>query len=424
MILGVKAAIWRGAAPALKISDPASPEKVVSLTIRLAHRLQRVRPSPTVSITALATRLREAGRDIIVLSVGEPDFATPEHIKAAARDAIARNDTKYTAVDGAGALKEAIVAKFKRDNRLDYVPEQILVSSGAKQSCYNACLALLDPGDEAIIPAPYWVSYPDMVRLADAEPVTVQAPAQRGFRISPEQLAAAITPKTRLVIFNSPCNPTGGVYSRADWLALGAVLREHPRIVILTDDIYEHIYWAPAPFTSFAEACPELYERTITVNGMSKGYAMSGWRIGYAAGPANVIKAMTSIQSQCTTSACTISQAAARTALSGDQRGVVAMCAEFKRRHDFVLERMRSIPGFDVVPALGTFYLFPNVEAAMRAKCAASDVELCEQLLEATGVALVPGSAFGAPGHLRMSFAAALETLDDALERVRRFMVS
>jgi aspartate aminotransferase len=375
-----------------------------------------------VSITALGTRLREAGRDIIVLSVGEPDFATPEHIKAAARDAIARNDTKYTAVDGTRVLKEAIVAKFKRDNRLDYTEAQILVSSGAKQSCYNACLALLDPGDEVIIPAPYWVSYPDMVRLADAEPVIVQAPAERGFRISAEQLAAAITPKARLVIFNSPSNPTGGVYTRADWLAFGAVLREHPRVVILADDIYEHIYWADKPFTSFAEACPELYDRTITVNGMSKCYAMSGWRIGYAAGPKAVINAMTSIQSQSTTSACTISQAAARAALDGDQSGVVSMSAEFKRRHDFALERMNLIPGFATVPALGAFYLFPNVEAAMRVKGAATDVELCEQLLEAAGVALVPGSAFGSPGHLRMSFAASLATLGDALERMQRFM--
>ncbi len=394
------------------------------MSIRLAHRLQRIRPSPTVSITALATRLREAGRDIIVLSVGEPDFATPEHIKDAARDALARNDTKYTAVDGARALKEAIVAKFRRDNRLEYSLDQVLVSSGAKQSCYNACLTLLDPGDEAIIPAPYWVSYPDMVRLADAEPVTLQASAERGFRITPEQLAGAITSKTRLVIFNSPCNPTGGVYSRGDWLALGAVLREHPRVVILTDDIYEHIYWAEEPFTSFAEACPELYDRTITVNGMSKCYAMSGWRIGYAAGPTPVIKAMTSIQSQSTTNACTISQAGARAALTGDQSGVARMCVEFKRRHDFVLDRMNAIPGFTTVPALGTFYLFPNVAAAMRAKGAATDVELCEQLLESAGVALVPGSAFGAPGHLRISFAASLETLDDALERVRRFMAS
>jgi aspartate aminotransferase len=392
------------------------------LSLRIAHRLQRVRPSPTVSITALASRLRESGRDIIVLSVGEPDFPTPENAKAAAREAIARDDTKYTAVDGARLLKEAIVAKFERDNGLEYAPEQVLVSSGAKQSCYNACLALLDPRDEAIIPAPYWVSYPDMVRLADAEPVIVHAPAERSFKIGAEQLAAAITPKTKLVILNSPCNPTGAVYSRADWVAFGEVLREHPRIAILADDIYEHICWADAPFTSFAAACPDLYDRTITVNGMSKAYAMSGWRVGFAAGPAAVIKAMTSIQSQSTTSACTISQAAARAALNGKQNGVRSICREFQRRHDVVLERLRGIPGFMTIPALGTFYLFPNVEEAMRAKRVGTDVELCERLLESAGVALVPGSAFGAPGHLRISFAASLEKLSDALERIERFM--
>jgi aspartate aminotransferase len=392
------------------------------LSLRLAQRLQRVRPSPTVGITALAQRLREAGRDIVVLSVGEPDFATPEHVKAAARDAIARNDTKYTAVDGARSLKEAVVAKLKRDNGLDYTPEQVLISSGAKQSCYNACLALLDPGDEAIIPAPYWVSYPDMVRLADAEPVVVPSTAESGFRIGAEQLAAAITRKTRLVILNSPCNPTGAVYSRADLRGFGAVLRAHPEIVVLADDIYEHIFWAGEPFTSFAQACPELYERTITVNGMSKAYAMSGWRVGYAAGPLAVIKAMTSIQSQSTTNACTISQAAARAALIGDQSCVRAMCAEFRQRHDFVLERLNRIPGFFSIPASGTFYLFPNVEGAMRIKRVATDVELCERLLEGAGIALVPGSAFGAPGHLRLSFAASSAMLADALGRLERFM--
>jgi aspartate aminotransferase len=393
------------------------------LTIRIAHRLQRVRPSPTVSITALASRLRESGRDIIVLSVGEPDFPTPENAKAAAREAIARDDTKYTAVDGARLLKEAVVAKFKRDNGLEYTTEQVLVSSGAKQSCYNACLALLDPGDEAIIPAPYWVSYPDMVRLADAEPVIVHASAARAFKIGAEQLAAAITPKTKLVIFNSPCNPTGAVFSRADWAAFGEVLREHPRIAVLADDIYEHICWADSPFTSFAAACPDLFDRTITVNGMSKAYAMSGWRVGFAAGPAAVIKAMTSIQSQSTTSACTISQAAARAALEGKQNGVRSICREFKRRHDFVIEGLARIPGFTTIPALGTFYLFPNVEEAMRAKGVATDVELCERLLESAGVALVPGTAFGAPGHLRISFAASLEKLGDALGRIETFMI-
>jgi aspartate aminotransferase len=392
------------------------------LSIRLAQRLSRIRPSATVSITARAARLREQGRDVIVLSVGEPDFPTPEHVKAAARDALARNDTKYTPVDGSQRLKEAIVAKFARDNGLRYAPEQVLVSSGAKQSCYNACLALLDPGEEAIVLAPYWVSYPDMVRLADAEPVIVRSSAARGFKISADDLAAAITPQTRLVILNSPCNPTGAVYSRDDWAAIGEVLRAHRRVTILTDDIYEHIYWADSPFTSFAAACPDLYDRTITVNGMSKAYAMSGWRIGYAAGPLPVIKAMTSLQGQSTTNACTISQAAAEAALTGDQECVRAMCTAFKRRHDLFFDGVQQLPGFDCVPASGTFYLFPNVEAAMRQKGAATDVELCEQLLDAVGVALVPGTAFGAPGHLRLSFAASTVTLEDALARMRRFM--
>ncbi len=392
------------------------------MSIHLAHRLQRIQPSATVSITARAGRLREAGRDIIVLSVGEPDFPTPEHIKDAAREALARNDTKYTAVDGSRLLKEAIVAKLERDNGLAYAPDQILVSSGAKQSCYNACLALLDPGDEAIVLAPYWVSYPDMVRLADATPVIVTSTGRHGFKVAAEQLAAAITPRTRLLILNSPCNPTGAVYTREDWAAFGTVLREHPQVVVLTDDIYEHISWADSPFTSFAAACPDLYDRTITVNGMSKGYAMSGWRVGYAAGPVPVIRAMTSLQSQSTTNACTISQAAARAALTGDQQCVRDMCAEFRRRHDFFFAGVGELPGFDCVPASGTFYLFPNVEEAMRTKHAATDVALCEQLLEATGVALVPGTAFGAPGHLRLSFAASTETLTQALGRLRAFM--
>lgn len=375
-----------------------------------------------MSITALAGRLREQGRDMIVLSVGEPDFPTPEHIKAAAREALARNDTKYTAVDGTRALKEAVVAKLARENGLSYTPDQVLISSGAKQSCYNACLALLDPGDEAIVPAPYWVSYPDMVRLADAEPVIVHAGADRGFKIGAEQLAAAITPKTRLVFLNSPCNPTGAVYTRDDLAAFGAVLREHPRVVIVADDIYEHIYWAGSPFASFAHACPDLYDRTLTVNGMSKAYAMSGWRLGYAAGPLPVIKAMTSLQSQSTTSASTISQAAARAALDGDQRCVAEMCAEFKRRHDVVFELVAALPGVTCVRADGAFYLLPNVEAALRAKGLATDVELCERLLEATGVALVPGSAFGAPGHVRLSFAASLGLLEEAVRRMHAFL--
>jgi aspartate aminotransferase len=390
--------------------------------MELAQRLKRIRPSATVSITARAQRLREQGRDIIVLSVGEPDFPTPDHVKAAAAEALICNDTKYTPVDGARALKEAIATKLARDNALVYVPEQILVSSGAKQSCYNACLALLNPGDEAIVVAPYWVSYPDMVRLAEGEPVVVATTAEQRFKITPEQLAAAITPRTRLLILNSPCNPTGTVYTRADWSALGAVLRTHPRVIVLSDEIYEHIQWTGSDFTSFAVACPELYDRTLTVNGMSKGYAMSGWRIGYAAGPTSLIKAMTSLQGQSTTNACTISQAAATVALTGDQRCVRDMCAEFKARHDLFFAGLRALPGFSCVPASGTFYLFPNVEGAMRARGIASDVELCERLLDEIGVAVVPGTAFGAPGHVRFSFAASTPTLESALERLRSFM--
>ena len=366
-------------------------------------------------------RLREEGRDVIVLSVGEPDFPTPVHVKEAAQAAIARDDTKYTAVDGSRALKEAIAAKLSRENRLAYPLEQILVSSGAKQSCYNACLALLDRGDEAIVPAPYWVSYPDMVRMAGGEPVIVHATAERGFKIGPNELAAAITPKTRLLFLNSPCNPTGVMYARDELAALGEVLEEYPKVAILSDEIYEHIAWSER-FVSFADACPSLLGRTLTVNGMSKAYAMSGWRIGYAAGPLPLIKAMTSIQSQSTTSACTVSQAAACAALTGDQQFVRDMCTVFEERHDIVLEQLAAIPGFDCVPAAGTFYLFPNIRRAMERVGAATDVEFCERLLEATGVTLVPGTAFGAAGHLRVSFAASLDVLQTALRRMHEFV--
>jgi len=394
------------------------------LATRLARRLQRIRPSATVSITAKALNLREQGEDIISLSAGEPDFATPEHIRAAGIEAIASGNTKYTALDGTRQLKLAIAAKLERDNGLHYELVEILVTSGAKQACYNACQALLDPGDEVVIPAPYWVSYPEMVRLAEGEPVIVQATEQHGFTITPEQLAAAITPQTRLVILNSPCNPTGAVYTRDQWQALGEVLRGRPRVLILSDEIYEHIYWAEQPFTSFALACPDLYDRTLTVNGMSKGYAMSGWRLGYAAGPEAIIKAMTTIQGQSTTNACTISQAAARAALVGDQQCVRDMCAEFKARHDVVHARLNTIPGFVCPPGLGAFYLFPNVAAAMRRKGIDDDVAFCTALLESARVAVVPGSAFGAPSHLRLSFAASLPTLNTALDRIESFMAS
>jgi len=392
------------------------------LSIRLAARVNRIRPSPTVSITARAGELRAAGRDIIALSAGEPDFGTPTHIGEAAWAAIRSGHTKYTAVDGSRTLKEAVIRKFQRDNGLTFELSQILVSSGGKQSCYNACQVLVEAGDEVIIPAPYWVSFPDMVRLADAEPVIVPTNAAAGFRMTPEQLGAAITDRTRALIINSPCNPTGSAYARADWEALGAVLSEYPRVFVITDDMYEHIYWGSEPFCSFLTACPQLADRILTVNGVSKCYAMTGWRVGYAAGPEAVIKAMTAIQSQSTTNACTVSQAAAEAALNGDQSTVTQMCAAFKERHDYVIGRLNQLPGFGCSPCQGTFYAFPNIAAAIQSVDAADDVVFCERLLEEQNVALVPGSAFGAPGHLRLSFAASRETLEEALNRISDFI--
>jgi aspartate aminotransferase len=394
------------------------------LTTRFAHRLQRIRPSATVGITAKALNLRDEGRDIIALSAGEPDFDTPEHIKAAGVAAIESGNTKYTALDGMRSLKQAIAAKLERENGLEYALDQILVTSGAKQACFNLCLALLDPGDEVVIPAPYWVSYPEMVRLAEGEPVIVHSYVESDYLIDADQLAAAITPATRLVILNSPCNPTGAVYPAARLEELGEVLREHPRVFVLSDDIYEHICWSEAPFTSFAAACPDLYARTVTVNGLSKGYAMSGWRLGYAAAPAPLIKAMTTIQGQSTTNACTISQAAAVAALTGDQAPVRQMCSAFRARHEFAYPRINRIEGFETAPGRGAFYLFPKIEAALQKKGLADDVEFCEALLDAQGVALVPGSAFGAPGHLRISFATATKTMAEAIARIEAFVAA
>jgi aspartate aminotransferase len=368
--------------------------------------------------------MREQGRDVLSLSAGEPDFPTPDHVVAAAIDAIRRGDTRYTPVAGSTRLRSAVAAKFRRENGLDTSEDQVLVSSGAKQSCYNACQALLGPGNEAIVIAPYWVSYPDMIRLAGAEAVIVSTTPENGFRLSPQQLDAAITPRTRLLFLNSPCNPTGAVHDAEDWRGLGEVLARHPRIHVLADDIYEHIYWADSPFATFAAACPELAERTITVNGVSKCYAMSGWRIGYATGPRRVIDAMTTIQSQSTTSACTISQAAACAALEGDQSCVRSMNRAFRERHDFVVAALNRIPGFSCAPGGGTFYAFPRIADELRTRGIATDTDFCEQLLERAGVALVPGSAFGAPGFLRMSFAAGRATLEDALERITRFVAS
>ena len=382
--------------------------------------MARVRPSPTSAVVALTAELRAQGRDIISLGAGEPDFDTPPHIKTAATDAIAAGETKYTPIDGTAELKAAIQRKFQRDNRLDYAPSQILVSSGAKQSLFNLCLGLLGPGDEAIVPAPYWVSYPDMVRLADAEPVGIETGIEDDFKVSPDRLAAAISPKTRLLILNSPSNPTGASYTRSELQALGEVLSAHPNIVIAADDIYEHIYWADEPFVSFATACPELYERTVTINGVSKAYAMTGWRIGYAGGPKELVTAMKTIQSQSTSNPSSISQVAAGAALDGDQAVVAEMCAAYQERHNYVVAALNELPGFTCRAGEGTFYAFPRVVEAIEAQGFDDDAELVEHLINAADVACVPGSAFGAPGYIRISYACSLDNLREAFGRIKR----
>ncbi|WP_405238650.1 pyridoxal phosphate-dependent aminotransferase [Lentisalinibacter orientalis] len=388
------------------------------MSLTVSSRLSRVRPSPTMAVTALAAELRAAGRDVIGLGAGEPDFDTPEHIREAAIEAIRAGRTRYTAVDGIAELREAVAEKFRRDNGLEYAADRVIVSGGAKQICYNVCQAVLNPGDEAVIQAPYWVSYPDMVRLAAGEPVIVETGLESGFRMRPEQLEAAITPRTRLVILNSPGNPSGAGYRREELAALGEVLAGHPDIVVATDEIYEHIWWADEPFTSLAGACPALFERTVTINGVSKCYAMTGWRIGYAAGPATLVGAMKKIQSQSTSNACTVSQYAALAALTGDQSCVAEMNRAFRQRHDFVVDALNGIDGVACRPGEGTFYAFADAREAIARLGLADDTDLCQMLLNEAGVALVPGSAFGTPGHFRLSYACGLETLRDALGRL------
>ncbi|WP_457670236.1 pyridoxal phosphate-dependent aminotransferase [Thiolapillus sp.] len=386
---------------------------------KLSSRVQAVKPSPTLAITARAAALRAAGEDVIGLGAGEPDFDTPEHIKDAAKKAMDEGKTKYTPVDGTASLKQAVIDKFQRDNSLAYNPEQILVSSGGKQSFFNLAQAMLDPGDEVIIPAPYWVSYPDMVILAGATPVLVPAGADQHFKITPGQLEAAITENTRLFIINSPSNPTGMAYSREELAALGEVLHKHPRIAIATDDMYEHIRWTGMPFVNILNACPDLYERTLVLNGVSKAYSMTGWRIGYAGGPADIIKAMKKIQSQSTSNPCSISQYAAEEALNGPQDCIAEMLQEFKKRHDYVVERLNAIDGMEALPTDGTFYVFPSARGFIeRLNGVNDDLELAEYLIEKAGVALIPGTAFGMPGHIRFSVATSMENLEKALDRI------
>jgi len=389
------------------------------LDIKLSARVQRIKPSPTLAVTALAAQLRAQGRDIIGLGAGEPDFDTPEHIKEAAIAALHAGKTKYTAVDGTPGLKLAIIDKFMRDNGHSYEPDQILVSCGGKHSIFNLFEALLDEGDEVIIPAPYWVSYPDMTLLADGTPVIVQTDQAQGFKMSPEQLEAAITPRTRLLMLNSPSNPTGVAYSREELRALGDVLLRHPHVLVSTDDMYEHIMFRGQAFYNILMACPELYERTIVLNGVSKAYSMTGWRIGYAGGPKKLIGAMKKIQSQSTSNPTSFAQAGAEAALKGDQSCVASMCNAFEQRHDYLVEALNAIPGIDCLPCDGTFYCLPSVKGAMETLGLASDTAFAERLLD-HGVALVPGSAFGAEGHVRISFATSMDNLKQAVARIRQ----
>ncbi|ASQ47447.1 pyridoxal phosphate-dependent aminotransferase [Legionella clemsonensis] len=390
------------------------------MDIALAKRVHAVKPSPTLSVAAKAAKMRAEGLDVISLGTGEPDFDTPQHIKKAAIAAIEAGFTKYTAVDGIPELKQAIINKFKRDNHLHYETNQILASVGGKQSIYNLCQALIEEGDEVIIPAPYWVSYPDIVLLAGGTPVIIPTTPGDRFKISAAQLEKAITTKTKLLILNSPSNPSGIAYSLEELTALTDVLMKHPQVFVATDDMYEHILWTQ-PFANVLTACPALYPRTIVLNGVSKAYSMTGWRIGYAAGPAPLIAAMTTIQSQSTSNPCSIAQKAAVAALNGGDETIKEMVAAFQSRHDYIVQRMYDMPGVEVIPADGTFYSFPNVQAIIVKRGFANDIEFADKLLQETGLALVPGSAFGNEGCIRLSFATSMETLRDAMDRLQRF---
>ncbi|MGH8442254.1 MAG: pyridoxal phosphate-dependent aminotransferase [Nevskiaceae bacterium] len=387
--------------------------------MELSQRVRRIKPSPTLAVTAKAAELKAQGVDVMSLGAGEPDFDTPAHIKEAAHKAIRDGFTKYTAVGGTPSLKQAIVAKMKRDNALDYKPSQIVVSNGGKQSCYNLCQALLNDGDESIIPAPYWVSYPDMVLLAGGTPVFIPTTAATRFKITPEQLERAITPRTRLFWINSPSNPSGMAYTRAELKALGEVLRKHPHVLIATDDMYEKILWAAEPFANLVNVCPDLYDRTVVIHAVSKTYSMTGWRIGWACGPAKLITAMTDIQSQSTSNPNSIAQVAAEAALTGDQACVAEMCKAFKGRHDRLVAGLNTIPGVRCEPGDGTFYAFPNFANLIQQLGCKDDLALADLLLQKGRVAVVPGSAFGAPGCLRLSFATSDKVLAESVSRIK-----
>ena len=388
---------------------------------RISHRVDQIKPSATITVSMKAMQLKAQGNDIVSLGFGEPDFDTPEHIREAAIAAIHEGKTRYTQVDGTPELKQAVIEKFRRDNELNYEPGQILVSNGAKQSLFNCLVALLNDGDEVIVPAPYWVSYPDMVKLADAEPAILVGTAEHDYKITARELQNTLNENTRLIILNSPSNPTGKVYTMQEYRELGEVLIEHPKVFIACDDIYEHIYWGESRYRTFLNACPELTDRTVVINGVSKAYAMTGWRIGYLAGPEDLVAAMRKVQGQSTSCAGSVSQAAAAAALNGPQDCVEQMRKEFKRRYEYIHAALNDIPGVECPDCDGAFYAFPTFQGFLDSRDdIKDDVELASWMLEEAGVSTVPGSAFGAPGHLRLSYAASMDYLEEAISRIRR----
>lgn len=390
--------------------------------IQLSERVQRVKPSATIAVSTLAREMRAAGRDVLSLSAGEPDFDTPEHVRAAAVEAMESGDTRYTAADGTPALKNAICRKFERDNGLAYEPSRISVGAGAKQVLYNVCAATLNPGDEAVILAPYWVSYPDIVKLCDGTPVVVSAGLEAGYKVTPEQIDEAITDRTRLLFFNTPNNPTGVSFTRSELEALGEVVAAHEQLVVVSDDIYEHIYWGDGPWLTPAQVWTDLQDRIVTVNGVSKAYAMTGWRIGYAGANVELVNAMRKLCSQSTSNPCSVSQAAAVAALEGDQSVLGVMRDAFKERYEYMYEAVNSLPGMRCAAAQGAFYVFADAREAIQAKGLENDTQMAELILSEAEVALVPGAAFGAEGHLRFSFACSMDDLKEAMQRLRRLL--
>lgn len=391
------------------------------MEILLSDSIQRIKPSPTLAVNAKAQQLIAQGKSIVSLGVGEPDFDTPKHIKQAAIQAIESGKTKYTAVDGIVSLKQAVCDKMENFNKLTYKLNQTIISTGGKQAIFNLVLSVLNSGDEAIIPAPYWVSYYDMVLFAGGNPIVVQASLDQNFKITPAQLKAAITPRTRLFFLNSPSNPTGIGYTREELKALGEILVAHPNIIIATDDMYEHIWWAKEAFSNIVMACPELYNQTVVLNGVSKAYSMTGWRIGYACGPEKLIKAMNTLQGQSTSNPCSISQAAAEAALRGPKDSVIEMVQAFKIRHDYVVESLNNLNNVQCLPGDGTFYAFARVQDFIdRHPTINNDLELADYLLQEAGVAVVPGSAFGTEGYMRLSFATSMQQLELAISRLAK----